>query len=132
MMVNMSAELTPREIEVTELCAWGAAKKEIADMLCISESTVANHTRNIFRKTGCSKINELSAWWFCKTYHIPFSLSPIKRKIISIILFVIMIPQVWQYGNQFIRARTRIQTQSLRVVRGRSRRTDDTLTLINI
>ena len=127
--MNMSAVLTPREMEVAECCAWGAAKKEIADKLCISESTVANHIRSIFHKTGCTKANELSAWWFCKTYHIPFTLSPIKRKIISIILLLIMIPQIWQYGNQLIRTRTRIVTQSSRVVRGR--RADDTHTLVN-
>ena len=64
------AELTKRESEIAELFAWGASKKDIANRLYISERTVENHTRNIYDKTGCSKVNELSAWWFCTKFHI--------------------------------------------------------------
>jgi DNA-binding CsgD family transcriptional regulator len=72
-----AATLSSRETEVAKLIAWGAAKKEIAVMLSISERTVENHTRMIFRKVGVQKSNELSAWWFCSTYHIPFTESPL-------------------------------------------------------
>lgn len=71
-----AATLSERETEVAKLIAWGGAKKQIAQMLSISERTVENHTRMIFKKVGVTKSNELSAWWFCSTYHIPFSESP--------------------------------------------------------
>lgn len=112
------ANLTKRESEIAELFAWGASKKDVASRLFISERTVENHTRNIYEKTGCSKINELSAWWFCTKFHISFDLSPLKRKTISIILLVLIIPQIMNYDNNMIRVRN----NSCRVVRVRARR----------
>lgn len=58
------------------MIAWGSSKKEIASLLFISERTVENHTRAIFKKVGVSKSSELSAWWFCTKYEIPFNESP--------------------------------------------------------
>lgn len=115
------AKLTRRESEIAELIAWGATKKEIAQWLFISERTVENHVRNIYDKTGCSKVNELSAWWFCKHFNISFKLSPIKRNIITTILIVIMIPQLFNLDNVAIRTRT----NTSRVVRVRTRRKSD-------
>ena len=43
-------KLTDREIEVLRLVARGAANKEIAKTLFISENTVKNHIRNILDK----------------------------------------------------------------------------------
>lgn len=131
-MMDLTAELTPREREVAELCAWGAAKKEIADKLCISESTVANHTRNIFSKTGCTKVNELAAWWFCKTYHISFDLSPLKRKMLALLMLCLMMPQIWHYGDQLMRTRVRVNTRTAKVVRGRKADDMPDMTLIDI
>lgn len=112
------AELTKRESEIAELFAWGASKKDIANRLYISERTVENHTRNIYDKTGCSKVNELSAWWFCTRFHISFDLSPLKRKTISMMLIALMIPQIMNYDNKMIRVRN----NTCRVVRVRARR----------
>jgi DNA-binding CsgD family transcriptional regulator len=112
------AELTKRESEIAELFAWGASKKDIANRLYISERTVENHTRNIYDKTGCSKVNELSAWWFCTKFHISFDLSPLKRKTISMMLIALMIPQIMNYDNKMIRVRN----NTCRVVRVRARR----------
>lgn len=112
------AELTKRESEIAELFAWGASKKDIANRLYISERTVENHTRNIYDKTGCSKVNELSAWWFCTKFHISFDLSPLKRKAISMMLIALMIPQIMNYDNKMIRVRN----NTCRVVRVRARR----------
>ncbi len=44
--------LSEREVEVLQLMARGAANKEIAADLCISESTVKTHVANIFQKLG--------------------------------------------------------------------------------
>lgn len=85
-MIEDVVKLTKRESEIAELFAWGASKKDIANRLFISERTVENHTRNIYEKTRCAKVNELSAWWFCTTFHISFDLSPLRRKIISLCL----------------------------------------------
>jgi len=77
------AQLTTREQEIAELFAWGAAKKEVACRLFISERTVENHARSIYEKIGIGKVNELSAWWFCTRFGISFELSPLKKKIIA-------------------------------------------------
>jgi DNA-binding CsgD family transcriptional regulator len=82
-MMNANATLTKREAQVAELFAWGAAKKDVANRLFISEHTVENHARAIYEKIGCGKVNELSAWWFCTRFNISFDLSPLRRAIIA-------------------------------------------------
>lgn len=46
--------LTPREVEVLRRVATGATNREIADMLVISDKTVARHVSNMFTKLGVS------------------------------------------------------------------------------
>ena len=70
-----AATLSKRETQIAEMIAWGNSKKEIANRLFISERTVENHTRTIYKKVGLSKSNELAAWWFCTRYEIPFNKS---------------------------------------------------------
>lgn len=111
-----AATLTRREAEIAELFAWGASKKEVADRLFISERTVENHARNIYEKTGCSKVNELAAWWFCKRFNISFDLSPLKRRIVSICLLAIVIPQVTRMDNAILRVRN-VASRATRVCR---------------
>ena len=53
--------LSGRELEVLELIAKGAANKEIANKLSISESTVKTHIANIFQKLGASDRTEAVA-----------------------------------------------------------------------
>lgn len=48
----MFPELTGRENEVLKLIADGLTNREIACYLSISESTVENHTHNIYEKLG--------------------------------------------------------------------------------
>jgi len=50
--------LSDREIEVLELMAKGAANKEIAIELSITESTVKTHIQSIFQKLGVSDRTE--------------------------------------------------------------------------
>ncbi|MER3488256.1 MAG: hypothetical protein C4307_05855 [Chloroflexota bacterium] len=45
-------KLTKREEEILNLIVQGYRNKPIADKLFISENTVKNHIRNIFRKLG--------------------------------------------------------------------------------
>lgn len=51
--------LSPREREVIPHILKGESNKDIAETLCISESTVKKHINNIFRKTGIKSRWEL-------------------------------------------------------------------------
>lgn len=96
--------LTQREEQVAELIAWGAAYKEVPQLLQkkyggkeISVNTVKRIVENVFSKLYIGKANELSAWWFCNRLGVDAGLSPlkdIKRAIYSIVLLVIITPQI--------------------------------------
>lgn len=51
--------LTRREMDVLRLLARNRSSAEIARELCIAESTVSDHLKNLFRKTGSSRRTEL-------------------------------------------------------------------------
>jgi DNA-binding CsgD family transcriptional regulator len=114
--MKIGAILTKREREVTELMAWGAAKKEVADMLGISTRTVENTARKIYEKINIQKATELSVWWFCTHCGVSFDLSPIKRKLIAVALLLIIIPQLTfvEKDIQLPKRRARISCQSCR------------------
>ena len=118
--MNRAAKLTKRETEIAELFAWGASKKDIANRLFISERTVENHARNIYEKTGCEKVNELSAWWFCTTFHISFDLSPFKRKFIAWCMLAVLLPTIAKNDNVMVRFR--MQSRTTRI---QSRKSED-------
>lgn len=117
----MTSNLTKREDQISELVAWGAAKKDISRLLFISEHTVDKHIRNIYEKTGCTKINELSAWWFCNHFNISVSLSPLVTKIVSIVLLFIFTYGEIQETSQITSPRTQVRARTERVM-SRSRR----------
>lgn len=119
--MNELAELTKRESEIAELFAWGAAKKDIANRLCISERTVENHTRNIYDKAGVTKVNELSAWWFCTKFKISFDLSPLKRGVIAM-FFLSVISFMEIYAQDSTTLYRPLKTRTQRVVRSRQGR----------
>lgn len=75
--------LTRRESQIAERIAWGSSQKEVANDLNISRYTVDNIIRNIKMKLHISKINELSAWWFCTRFNISFDLSPLSRQLLA-------------------------------------------------
>lgn len=50
----MSHKLTSRENQILRLIAKGKSNKEIGNALGIKESTVENHTHNIYNKIGVS------------------------------------------------------------------------------
>ena len=72
--MKLNVELSRRETEVAHLLAWGASKKEVADILFISTRTVENTARNIYAKVGIQKATELCVWWFCTKHNVPVSL----------------------------------------------------------
>lgn len=66
----MNQQLTKREEQIAERLVWGWSKKELADILDLSVSTVANHARNIYQKIGARSVNQLTAWWLTNKYNI--------------------------------------------------------------
>jgi DNA-binding CsgD family transcriptional regulator len=56
-----TAELTGRELEVTNLAARGATNAEIAGRLVLSVRTVESHLYRAMRKLGVSTREELQA-----------------------------------------------------------------------
>lgn len=119
--MNTLVKLTKRETEIAELFAWGASKKEIANRLYVSERTVENHTRNIYEKVGCGKVNELSAWWFCTKFSISFSLSPLKQRLVAFAMLLLISPQALYNNEDVVRAvRSNAATRTCRVTRRRS------------
>ena len=125
--MNTDVKLTKRETEIAELVAWGASKCEIAARCYISERTVENHCRNIFEKVGVTKATELSAWWFCTSFHISFELSPLKRKVLAIFFIALLMPDILHgTTTQFARMKTR--TTSVCRARRARRNEPDTAT----
>src|SRR5687767_11563284 len=54
--------LTPRELEVLALVAKGSTNRAIADLLVISEKTVASHVGHILTKLGLSSRSAATAY----------------------------------------------------------------------
>jgi DNA-binding NarL/FixJ family response regulator len=54
--------LSAREAEILRLVAGGLSNREIGKSLFISEHTVANHIRNILRKTECANRTEAASY----------------------------------------------------------------------
>lgn len=124
-------DLSRREMQVAELLAWGAAKKEVPDLLRrihggreISVHTVENITRRIYEKLGISKASELSAWYFCECHQVDEGLSPIrkaKNTIYSILFLLLLIPQTFDFDQDALRPQRIRTTRVERVVRARKK-----------
>jgi len=54
-------DVSHREADVLELLVGGLTTPQIAERLCISEGTVGDHVKSLFRKTGTNKRSELVA-----------------------------------------------------------------------
>ena len=123
--------LSRREMQVAELLAWGAAKKEVPDLLRnlyggreISVHTVENITRRIYEKLGISKASELSAWYFCECHQVDEGLSPIrkaKNTIYSILFLLLLLPQTFDFDQDALRPQRIRTTRVERVVRARKK-----------
>lgn len=55
-------QLTPREIDVLRLVAYGRSNREISEALYISLNTVATHVRHILAKSGSANRTEAAAY----------------------------------------------------------------------
>lgn len=122
--MNRAAALTKREFQMAEMLAWGAAKKEVADKLCVSTRTVETTARNIYDKIGIQKATELCVWWFTTQCGVPLSLSPFKKGLISVFMLIIIVVTEVNHLNSTIMvrpARTSMRTAKPQ----RSRRKED-------
>jgi DNA-binding NarL/FixJ family response regulator len=61
-MVDGSAELTSREVEILQLVAEGNSSRAISEKLGIAEDTVDVHRRNIMRKLDLHNVAELTRY----------------------------------------------------------------------
>lgn len=125
--------LTTRERQVAELIAWGAAQKEVPDLLVekyggrpISVYTVQNILASIYAKTHTNKANELAAWWFTHNMGVDVNAAPapsIRQRLLSVLFLMIIVPQVASADlDQAVRAarvRTPRPSRTERVERGR-------------
>ena len=119
--MNRDVTLSPRETEIAELLAWGAAKKEVADRLQISTRTVENTARNIYEKIGIQKATELSVWWFTTHCGVSMNLSPFTRKLGAVVLFILMLPTVFGQTDQIARYGRRATQNNTRTFRTRTK-----------
>lgn len=92
----METKLTKREMQIVQVLAWGAAKKEVPDYLPgtnISIFTVDNHLRNIYQKLHIQSLNALSAWYFVNEIGAGIEQCPLplRQKITSITLLIIVL-----------------------------------------
>lgn len=125
--LNLRAVLTRREQQIAELLAWGAAKKEVADLLKISPRTVENTARHIYEKIGIQKATELCVYWFCAKCGVSPSLDPLKRAFIALALLFILLPSELQprRDDQTAMRPARTTRVVTRTIRGR--RSEDIL-----
>lgn len=61
---SVKSILSPKELEVLELMAFGLSYKMVADRLGISYSTVNTHTKHIYEKLHISSLGEAIAYYY--------------------------------------------------------------------
>lgn len=138
--MNTTIKLTRREEQIAELIAWGAAKKDVPDLLPvkpgrgpISILTVENTVRNIYEKLGIQKVSELSVWYFCTHYNISLDLSPIKRQVATLSMLLLIAFMEVTTNSDFVRpAPLRASRSAMRSGARKTRREGDTLELTEL
>lgn len=124
--MNIDATLSTREEQVGQLLAWGYLKKEIANHLHISQDTVVNHTRNIYKKADVTSVGQFSSWWFVVKHGVSLAAKPI---IASLFIALIIINEL--SNNDLIMIRIlRGNVKTVRYTRRRNEYDDDTIELL--
>lgn len=130
----MRDDLTPRELQVARLIAWGACRKQLPDLLAeqdgtdqvISINTVNNILSNIYAKLSLNSETQLSAWYFVEVEGVDSSHSPFRQlriTVYSIIFLFILIPQITNMDQTLRPQRTRVPERTENVRGARSGRT---------
>jgi DNA-binding CsgD family transcriptional regulator len=63
-------QLSPCELNIARLLAWGLTQKEIANKLHRSTFTVNTQMKHIYAQLGIHKETDLTRWYIFKEYHI--------------------------------------------------------------
>lgn len=116
----MVRKVTHREMEIAELISFGLTEKEITNYLEISFHTVKIHKRNLFNKTGCRNIADVTRWYIQQTAGIRLEPCQAIKKLVSVFMFILVVLAEFS-SAEFIRTRTRVKTASFKVARPRSR-----------
>jgi len=109
--------ITKREYQITELIAWGASDKEVAQELEISFYTVRTHRKNILNKLGLYNSADLTRWFFQHKTKQCLGLNP--RQVIHIAIIFLSLIIYSEITAQFdmIRTRTIRTTRVSRTIR---------------
>jgi len=118
----MKQLLTTRELEVTELTAYGLSQDEIADYLKISRFTVDEFIRRAKRKLNIQKATELAAWYYKTEFNISIAsrVSDRLRQCISAALLSLML------FTLVIENMNMLRVQAVRTISARTVRTNHT------
>lgn len=115
--------LTPQETAIAAGIACGLSGKEIAELNNISHSTVIRHTQNIYDKTGIGRsVNALAVWFLEKNLRL--DLTEIRRRAGAMMLLGLVMLQLTDFDNQFMRTKTTRAT-SARVTGARTRKGEE-------
>lgn len=106
----MTRNVTHREWEIAELIAFGLTEKEIANYLDISISTVHAHKNNLFNKTGCRNIADVTRWYIQETSGIRLEPCEAIKKLVSIFMLILVMLAEFS-SSEFVRLRTRARAK---------------------
>ena len=85
--INPFMLLTPTEKKVADsLAQIGLSKKETANKLNVSYSTIDTHTRSIYKKFNVNKISEFVRTYLIKKYNLPQ----------LTLVFYLLVSSIWQ------------------------------------
>jgi len=116
----MSRQITHREMEIAELISFGLTEKEISNYLEISFFTLRTHKRNLFNKTGCRNIADVTRWYIQEVSGIKIEPREPFKKMVSIFMLILIIIAEFSSG-EFVRSKVRIKTITPRTVRSNRR-----------
>lgn len=78
-------------MEVAELISFGLTEKEISNYLDISAFTVKIHKRNLFNKTGCRNIADVTRWYIQRVSGIRIQPRTAIRNIVSVFMLILIL-----------------------------------------
>lgn len=104
--MNLEARLTKRQDQVLELIATGCQQKEAAEILHISVKTIDNHVQAIKQRISVNNDRELTVFYFCRRFAIPYAVVAIKKGTSVLLLYIILTIQIY-YGDSFQARRAR-------------------------
>lgn len=81
----MGKILSDREFEIVEHLVFFGTKKEAAPPLGITERTMETHTKNIFRKLGITKLNELVLVYCSITFKIADQIEARRNELTKVV-----------------------------------------------